>query len=267
MNNKILATTMFLSIALGAYSAPIYTILDLNSSLLIQNDSSKDSLESVGEKLLALNIPKGKSKKSKKEVEEEEVEDEDEESSDDEEVGSDSENEGDDSDDDDDNIDSDDDSDGDDDDEDVDSDDDTDSNGGGFGDIKSKLEDKNSTLPESKTEYHIHKNAPHNTVVNRLDPQGNLQEYITYLYGDEIIMKFTFSLLANGRYHIDGKVHSNYKTVTPATMVGNTKDFGSYRLTEFDVYGGKIKATFKITPLRNGGVNIDYNWKIIDPNI
>ena len=84
MNNKILAITMFLSIALGAYSAPIYTILDLNSSLLIQSDSSKDSLESVGEKLLALNIPKGKSKKSKKEVEEEEIEDEDDESFDDE---------------------------------------------------------------------------------------------------------------------------------------------------------------------------------------
>ena len=269
MNNKLLVTTLFMSIAMGACSASIYTVLDLNSSLLIQNNYSKDSLESDGEKLLALNIPKSKSKKSKEEVEDDEDEDEDEETSDDEEVDNNSENEGDDSDDDDDddNLDT-----------NGESDDDGDytedsgenaepSNSNGFGDIKSKLEDKNSTLPESKSDFHIHKNAPHNTVVNKLDPQGNLQEYITYLYGDEIIMKFTFSLLANGRYHIDGKVNSNYKTTTPPTMVGNTKDFGSYRLTEFDVYGGKIKATFKITPLRNGGVNIDYNWKIIDPNI
>ena len=84
---------MSVSIALGTYSAPIYTVLDLNSSLLIQNESSKDSLESDSEKLLALNRPK--SKKSKKEVEEEEVEDEDEETS---EEGEDSEEDSDDSD-------------------------------------------------------------------------------------------------------------------------------------------------------------------------
>ena len=171
MNNKLLAATMFVSIAMGAYSAPIYTVLDLNSSLLIQNDSSNDSLESDSEKLLALNKPK--SKKSKQEVEEEEVEDEDVdvEESDDEEAEGDSENEGDDSDSEEDL--------GSDDDEstsastesDDDDDDDGGSNGGGFGDIKSKLEDKNSTLPESKSDFHVHKNAPHNTVTNKLDPR------------------------------------------------------------------------------------------------
>ena len=74
MNNKLLATAAFVSIALGAYSAPIFTVLDLNSSLLIQNESSKDSLESDSEILLALNRPKNK--KSKKEVEEEDDDEE-----------------------------------------------------------------------------------------------------------------------------------------------------------------------------------------------
>ena len=267
MNNKILATTMFLSIALGAYSAPIYTILDLNSSVLIQNDSSKDSLESVGEKLLALNIPKGKSKKSKKEVEEEEIEDEDDESFDDEEVDSDSENEGDDSDDDDENIDSDDDSDGDDDDEDVDSDDDTVSNGGGFGDIKSKLEDKNSTLPESKTEYHIHKNAPARTVTNKLDPQGLMTEYITYFYGDEIEMKHTVSFLANGSVNVNGNIKANFQTNTPAKSWSNSRNVNGQTIMDFYYYNGKIKATFTLTPLRNGTTNIGYNCNVLDPNI
>ena len=269
MNNKILATAIFVSIALGASSAPIYTILDSNSELLIQSDSSNDSLELDGEKLLALNGPKSKRKKSKKEVEEEEVEDEDEEVSDDEEVDSDSENEVDDSDDDDDNLDpdSDSDDDGEDDDEVVDSDDDTASNGGGFGDIKSKLEDKNSTLPESKSDFHVHKNAPHNTVTNKLDPQGSLQEYITYLYGDEIILHHTLIFNSNGTYKIDAKVNTNYKTMTPVTVVSNTIQSGRDWITEFTYFGGKIISTFTLTPLGNNRWKIDYKWKIIDSNI
>ena len=75
MNNKLLAATMFVSIAMGAYSAPIYTVLDLNSSLLIQNESSKDSLESDSEKLLLAVNPKKKSKSSKKKEIEEDIED------------------------------------------------------------------------------------------------------------------------------------------------------------------------------------------------
>ena len=272
MNNKILATAIFVSIALGASSAPIYTILDSNSELLIQKDFSKDSLELDGEKLLALNAPKSKSKKSKKEVEEEEVEDEDEEVSDDEEVDDDSENEGDDSDDDEG------DDDGADTDDDDDEDDDTDytdegdenaepSNGNGFGDIKSQLEDKNSTLPESKSDYHVHKNAPHNTVINKLDPMGSVQEYITYLYGDEIILTHTLNFYPNGTYKINGNVKTNYKTITPPTVVSNTRQQGTLRITEFTYFGGKIIYTFTLTPQGNNFWRIDYKWNIIDPNI
>ena len=183
MNNKLLASTLFVSISIGAYSAPIYTVLDLNSSLLIQNESSKDSLESDSEKLLLAVNPKKKSKSSKKKEIEEDIEDLEENDDVDSDEVDDSEDidDGDDSDSDDD-LGSDDDestsastdSDGDDDDDDG-------SNVGGFGDIKSKLEDKNSTLPESKSDFHVHKNAPHNTVTNKLDPQGSVQEYITYL--------------------------------------------------------------------------------------
>lgn len=267
MNNKLLAATMFVSIAMGAYSAPIYTVLDLNSSLLIQNDSSNDSLESDSEKLLALNKPK--SKKSKQEVEEEEVEDEDVdvEESDDEEAEGDSENEGDDSDSEEDL--------GSDDDEstsastesDDDDDDDGGSNGGGFGDIKSKLEDKNSTLPESKSDFHVHKNAPHNTVTNKLDPQGSVQEYITYLYGDEIILTHKLIFNSNGTYNINAHVNTNYKTMTPASVVSNTIQSGHNWITEFTFFGGKIITTFTLTPLGNNRWKIDYKWKIIDPNI
>ena len=263
MNNKLLAVTMFVSIAMGAYSAPIYTVLDLNSSLLIENDSSNDSLESDSEKLLALNTPKSKSKKSKQEVEEDEVEDEDVdvEEFDDEEAESDSENEGDDSDSDDDEstsalADSDD-----------DDDDDSGSNGGGFGDIKSKLEDKNSTLPESKSDFHVHKNAPHNTVTNKLDPQGSVQEYITYLYGDEIILTHKLIFNSNGTYNINAHVNTNYKTMTPASVVSNTIQSGHNWITEFTFFGGKIITTFTLTPLGNNRWKIDYKWKMIDPNI
>jgi hypothetical protein len=276
MNNKLLATAAFMSITLGAFSAPIYTVLDLNSSLLIQNDSSEDSLESYGEKLLALNRPKNK--KSKKEVEEEEVEEDDEETSED-----DSEDEGEDSDDSDDGEDEGDeagaDTDSDDGDDDDDDDDDgadyTDdgdendepSNGNGFGDIKSQLDNKNSTLPESKSDFHVHKNAPHNTVTNKLDPQGSVQEYITYLYGDEIILKHTLIFRPNGTYNIDANVKANYKTITPASVVSNTRQQGNLWITEFTYYGGKIKSTFTLTPLGNNVWGIDYKWRIIDPNI
>ena len=267
MNNKLLATAAFVSIALGAYSAPIYTVLDLNSSLLIQNESSKDILETDGEKLLALNLPKDKRKGSKKEDVEDETDDEDEETSDDEEVDDDSENEGDDSDDDD----SDEtgaNSDDDDDDSDYTEDGDEDSeSSNGFGDIKSKLDDKNSTLPESKSDFHVHKNAPHNTVTNKLDPQGSVQEYTTYLYGDEIILKHTLTFYPNGSYNINANCKANYKTNTPNKVVPNTRQQGNLWITEFTYYGGKIKSTFTLTPLGNNVWGIDYKWRIIDPNI
>lgn len=277
MNNKLLATAAFVSIALGAYSAPIFTVLDLNSSLLIQNESSKDSLESDSEILLALNRPK--SKKSKKEVEEEDDDDDElsedaekvltEDTDDDSDDSDDGEGEGDDSDDDDDGDYTEDDSD-DDDDGDYTEDGDENaepSNGNGFGDIKSQLDNKNSTLPESKSDYHVHKNAPHNTVVNRLDPQGSRQEYITYLYGDEITLKHTITFYPNGSYYINAEVKSNYKTITPPTVVGNTKQYANYSVTEFSIYNGKIITTFTLTPQRNGMWKIDYKWKIVDPNI
>ena len=269
MNNKLLATAAFMSIAFGAYSAPIYSILDLNSSLLIQNESSQDCIESDGEKLLALNSPKNKSKKAKKEIEE----DDDEELSEDEEklLFEDEEDTDDDSDDGDEaGSDTDDDDDDDDDSDDYTEDGDENgepSNGNGFGDIKSKLEDKNSTLPESKSDYHVHKNAPHNTVVNRLDPQGSRQEYITYLYGDEITLKHTITFYPNGSYYINAEVKSNYKTITPPTVVGNTKQYANYSVTEFSIYNGKIITTFTLTPQRNGMWKIDYKWKIVDPNL
>ena len=269
MNNKLLATAAFMSITLGAYSAPIYTVLDLNSSLLIQNESFKDSLETDGEKLLALNLPKDKRKGSKKEEAEEDDDDEleDSEDSEDTDVGDDDDDSGDDAD-----IDTDDDGDEDDEDDGADYTDDDDedsepSNGNGFGDIKSQLEDKNATLPESKSDFHVHKNEPHNTVVNRLDPQGSVQEYITYLYGDEIILKHTITFYPNGSYYINAEVKSNYKTITPPTVVGNTKQYANYSVTEFSIYNGKIITTFTLTPQRNGMWKIDYKWKIIDPNI
>ena len=263
MNNKLLAVTMFVSIAMGAYSAPIYTVLDLNSSLLIENDSSNDSLESDSEKLLALNTPKSKSKKSKQEVEEDEVEDEDVdvEEFDDEEAESDSENEGDDSDSDDDEstsalADSDD-----------DDDDDSGSNGGGFGDIKSKLEDKNSTLPESKSDFHVHKNAPARSVTNKLDPQGLMTEYITYFYGDEIEMRHTVSFLANGSVNVNGNIKANYQTNTPAKSWSNSRKVNGQTIMDFYYYNGKIKATFTLTPLSNGSTNVNYYTTVVDPNI
>ena len=270
MNNKLLATAAFVSIALGTYSAPIYTVLDLNSSLLIQNESSKDSLESDSEKLLALNRPK--SKKSKKEVEEEEVEDEDEETS---EEGEDSEEDSDDSD-------SGDDGDGDeagadtdDDDDDYDGADYTDdgdenaepSNGNGFGDIKSQLEDKNATLPESKSDLHIHKNIPPRTETIKLDPIGSVQEYTTYLYGDEIILKHTLTFYPNGSYNINANCKANYKTNTPNRVVPNTRQQGNLWITEFTFFEGKIKSVFTLTPLGNNRWHIDYKMNIIDPNI
>ena len=272
MNNKLLVTAAFVSIALGAYSAPIYTVLDLNSSLLIQNESSKDSLESDSEILLALNRPKNK--KSKKEVEEEV---EDEETSDDEEVDGDSENEGDDSDSDD----SDDDessstvSESDDDDDDDDGADYTDdgdensepSNGNGFGDIKSQLEDKNSTLPESKSDVHIHKDIPPRTETTKLDPIGSVQEYTTYLYGDEIILKHTLTFYPNGTYNINANCKANYKTNTPNKVVPNTRQQGNLWITEFTFFEGKIKSVFTLTPLGNNRWHIDYKMNIIDHNI
>ena len=262
---------MLVSIAMGAYSAPIYTVLDLNNSLLIQSDSSKDSLESDSEKLLALGKPKDK--KSKKEVEEE-VEDEDEETSDDEEVDGDSENEGDDSDSDD----SDDDessstaSESDDDDDGADYTEEGDENGepsssGGFGDIKSRLENKNTNLPVSKSEYHVHKNAPHNTVTNNLNPQGSVQEYITYLFGDEIILTHTLVFNPNGTYNINAKVNTSYKTMTPPTVVSNTIQSGRNWITEFTYFGGKIITTFTLTPTGNNLWKIDYKWNMKDSNL
>ena len=282
MNNKLLTTAAFMSIALGAYSAPIYTVLNLNSSLLIQNESSKDGIESLGEKLLALNLPKDKRKGSKKEEVEE---DDDEELSEDAEKelfeeDTDDDSDGSDDDDDDDetsgpnNTDDDSDADDDDDDDDDDADyteegddDDEPSNGNGFGDIKSKLDKKNTTLPESKTEYHVHKNAPHRTDIKKLDPQGSVQEYITYLFGDEIILKHTLSFFPNGTYRIDANYSANYKTINPANVVSKTTQHGNVYVTEFTAYGGKIIYTFTLTAQGNNFWRIDYKWKMTDPNL
>ncbi len=269
MNNKLLTTAAFISIALGAYSAPIYTILDLNSSLLIQNESANDSLESDSEKLLALNRPNTKEKGSKKE----EVDDESDDETDDEELAENSDDDSDDDSSDEDGDDTDNDIDGDnDDDDDSDYTEDYDgnaepSNSNGFGDIKSKLENKNSTLPESKSDFHVHKNAPHNTVINKLDAMGSVQEYITYLYGDEIILTHTLNFYPNGTYRINGNVKTNYKTNTPPTVVSNTTQQGNVWVTKFTYFGGKIIYTFTLTPQGNNFWRIDYKWDIIDPNI
>ena len=270
MNNKLLATAAFVSIALGAYSAPIFTVLDLNSSLLIQNESSKDSLESDSEILLALNRPKNK--KSKKEVEEE---DDDEELSEDAEkvLTEDTDDASDDSDDSDDGdgdeagADTD---DGDDDDDGADYTDDGDENSepsNGFGDIKSQLEDKNSTLPESKSDVHIHKDIPPRTETTKLDPIGSVQEYTTYLYGDEIILKHTLTFYPNGSYNINANYKANYKTNTPNKVVPNTRQQGNLWITEFTFFEGKIKSVFTLTPLGNNRWHIDYKMNIIDHNI
>ena len=266
MNNKLLATAAFVSITLGAYSAPIFTVLDLNSSLLIQNESSKDSLESDSEKLLALNRPKNK--KSKKEVEEEEDEETSEEGEDSEEDSSygDSSDDGDEAGADTDYDDDDDDDDG------ADYTDDGDensepSNGNGFGDIKSQLEDKNSTLPESKSDVHIHKDIPPRTETTKLDPIGSVQEYTTYLYGDEIILKHTLTFYPNGSYNINANCKANYKTNTPNKVVPNTRQQGNLWITEFTFFEGKIKSVFTLTPLGNNRWHIDYKMNIIDHNI
>ena len=80
MNYKTLATAMYMSIAIGAYSAPIYSLSDMSSVFFIQSESETGSIESDCEKLLAFNLPKDKKKSSKKAEEvEEDGSDEDEE--------------------------------------------------------------------------------------------------------------------------------------------------------------------------------------------
>ena len=274
MNKQLLVTSLFVSVTLGAYSSPIFTIFDLNSSILLQNESDTDKIESVGEKLLAFDFPKNKSKSSKK-TEEDYVDDED----DDESVGEATDSNDDDiddadDDDDDDDFDQDDDiisasSSSDDDDLDSDGDDNnvSYSKSGGFADIKSKLDKRNKNLPESKNEYHIHKNAPARTVTNKLDPQGAMTEYITYFYGDEIEMKHTVSFLANGNVNINGTCKANFTTNTPSKSWSNSRTVNGQTVMEFYYFNGKIKASFTLTPLRNGTTNVNYNTSVVDPNI
>lgn len=153
------------------------------------------------------------------------------------------------------------------DDDDEEDDDDTSSKGGGFGDIKSALDNKNKSLPESKTEYHIHKNAPARSVTNKLDPQGLITEYITYFYGDEIEMKHTVSFLANGNINVNGNIKANFQTNTPAKSWSNSRKVNGQTIMDFYYYNGKIKATFTFTPLGNGSTNVNYNTIVVDPNI
>ena len=144
---------------------------------------------------------------------------------------------------------------------------DSSSKGGGFRDIKSALDNKNKYLPESKTEYHIHKNAPARSVTNKLDPQGLITEYITYFYGDEIEMKHTVSFLANGNINVNGNIKANFQTNTPAKSWSNSRKVNGQTIMDFYYYNGKIKATFTFTPLGNGSTNVNYNTTVVDPNI
>ena len=141
------------------------------------------------------------------------------------------------------------------------------SKGGGFADIKALIDKKNQSLPVSKTEYHIHKNAPARTLTNKLDPQGSMTEYITYFYGDEIEMKHTVSFLANGNVNINGSCKANFTANTPSKSWSNSKKVNGQTIMEFYYFNGKIKASFTLTPLRNGATNVTYNTLVVDPNI
>jgi hypothetical protein len=141
------------------------------------------------------------------------------------------------------------------------------SKGGGFADIKALIDKKNQYLPVSKTEYHIHKNAPARTLTNKLDPQGSMTEYITYFYGDEIEMKHTVSFLANGNVNINGSCKANFTANTPSKSWSNSKKVNGQTIMEFYYFNGKIKASFTLTPLRNGATNVTYNTLVVDPNI
>ena len=141
------------------------------------------------------------------------------------------------------------------------------SKGGGFADIKALIDKKNQYLPVSKTEYHIHKNAPARTFTNKLDPQGTMTEYITYFYGDEIEMKHTVSFLANGNVNINGSCKANFTANTPSKSWSNSKKVNGQTIMEFYYFNGKIKASFTLTPLRNGATNVTYNTLVVDPNI
>ncbi|MBQ3644644.1 MAG: hypothetical protein II961_08615 [Candidatus Riflebacteria bacterium] len=141
------------------------------------------------------------------------------------------------------------------------------SKGSGFADIKALIDKKNQSLPVSKTEYHIHKNAPARTITNKLDPQGSMTEYITYFYGDEIEMKHTVSFLANGNVNINGSCKANFTANTPSKSWSNSKKVNGQTIMEFYYFNGKIKASFTLTPLRNGATNVNYNTLVVDPNI
>ena len=155
----------------------------------------------------------------------------------------------------------------DDDEEEYDDVDNSSSKGGGFADIKALIDKKNQYLPVSKTEYHIHKNAPARTLTNKLDPQGSMTEYITYFYGDEIEMKHTVSFLANGNVNINGSCKANFTANTPSKSWSNSKKVNGQTIMEFYYFNGKIKASFTLTPLRNGATNVTYNTLVVDPNI
>ncbi len=112
-------------------------------------------------------------------------------------------------------------------------DDNSSSEGSGFANIKSLIDKKNQYLPESKTEYHIHKNAPPRTVTNKLDPQGAMTEYITYFYGDEIELKHTVAFLANGNVNINGTCKANFTTNTPNKSWSNSRKANGQTIMEF----------------------------------
>ncbi len=151
--------------------------------------------------------------------------------------------------------------------DDDDDDNDSSSKGGGFADIKALIDKKNQSLPVSKTDYHIHKNAPARTITNKLDPQGTMTEYITYFYGDEIEMKHTVAFLANGSVNINGSCKANFTTNTPSKSWSNSKKVNGQTIMEFYYFNGKIKASFTLIPLRNGATNVNYNTHVVDPNI
>ena len=94
-----------------------------------------------------------------------------------------------------------------------------------------------------------------------------MTEYITYFYGDEIEMKHTVSFLANGNVNINGSCKANYNTNTPSKSWSNSRKANGQTIMDFYYFNGKIKATFTLTPLRNGITNVNYNTLVVDPNI
>ena len=104
----------------------------------------------------------------------------------------------------------------------------------------------------AQTQYHIHKNAPHRSFSNKIDAKGLITDYITYFYGDEIIMKHRVSFLANGQININGNCTTNFKVRTPDKGWNNTSKNGNQTIVTCYYYQGKIKAAFTISNNGNG---------------